>query len=630
MCRRRLLLAALRRSSAAARHLVCLWTLVALLALPLFSLTFPGWHLPVLRAQSVEPTPVYQEPTPPRSSATLPKREGDEFQTRSLPVTFEAPRLPVSGGHLRSEERTKQGGGFLFLYLLGLLLASVRPLLGLWGIRGLRRGCTAVTDAPTLGVFTDCARLLGVCLPCLCRADVPVPMTWGWRRPVVVLPDTAVGWPEGRLRSVLLHELAHVKRRDWPGHRVADLTCTVYWFHPLVWVIARRLRAESEAACDDLVLASGIPAPDYARHLLSIAQTLPPVARSPHSAIAMAQTSRIERRLLMLLDTTQSRRALTRRVLLLALVPSTAALVALAVLRPDAKAQTAPAMSSPPASKLSSGRLDFTFNNATFVSNAQGKNNTIIPDPSFKINGTTLFAGITDANKPGSPWWSATGTLLPTPIYDTNAHHAENYAAPNAHTVSLAFRLPPTASDMTVRYELPQSVQSSSDGFWPTKIKENAGRTEAQMFADTNGTRIVTAEFPASLSKTNIRVGIASGAWTTSVHYLPPNPDAGSSSTSPDGTFIFSPLTQMQDGFSLTLTTDTMGAYGQKWDLRVVAVDALGHEILPTLIGDNSSGKMDQINVHFALLSAQVKDIRVETRPFQWIEFKDVALQPVQ
>jgi hypothetical protein len=605
----------LRRASASARHLVCLLTLSALLVLPFFSLTLPAWHLAGLQ----------EEPTP-QQAAPLPKREGAEFRavqppsavplaasadTAPLPDTAapsEPPRLSASGG------QALVPGGFLALYVLGVVLAGLRPLLGLWGIAHLRRVCVSVTDAPTLSVSADCAAALRLSrLPLLCRADALVPMTWGGRRPIVLLPSGSETWSEDRLRSVLLHEMAHVKRRDWACHRLADIACALYWFHPLVWLTARRLRAESEIACDDLVLSSGVPAPDYAWHLLEIAGALSRPLPS-QSAIAMAHTSKVEGRITMILDKTQSRHAVTRRVLLVALVPSAAALLTLAALRPSVRAQEAPssAASSP------AGSLD------------------LLPQPvplsvtGTEIDGLPLLAGMTDAGKPGSPWWSATGELLPAPVYDTNAYRAENHAGHDTHNVSFAFRLPPNATGMTVRYEIPQSLGSSSDGFWPTKLAENAQRTEAQIFSQTNGTRIVTAAFPPSLTKTSLRVGVASGAWTTSVHYLPSSPDVGSSSTSPDGTFIFSPLTQMQDGFSLTLTTDTISTYGQKWDLRVVAVDASGREILPMLIGDNSSGQMAQINAHFSQPLSQIKEFRVETRPFQWIEFKDVALQPVK
>ena len=81
--------------------------------------------------------------------------------------------------------------------------------------------------------------------------------TWGIRRPCVLLPSDAERWDEPRIRVVLAHELAHVCRRDWLVQTMADVIRAAFWFNPLFWIACRRLRRESEQACDDAVLAIG-------------------------------------------------------------------------------------------------------------------------------------------------------------------------------------------------------------------------------------------------------------------------------------------------------------------------------------------------------------------------------------
>ena len=114
---------------------------------------------------------------------------------------------------------------------------------------------------------------------------------------------------------VLLHELAHVKRRDCLTHLVAQIACAAYWFNPLAWMAARRLRTERERACDDLVLASGTRGSDYADQLLDIARVMR-AGRFPAvlagASLAMAQRSQLEGRLMAILDPSVPRRGLTR------------------------------------------------------------------------------------------------------------------------------------------------------------------------------------------------------------------------------------------------------------------------------------------------------------------------------
>ena len=70
--------------------------------------------------------------------------------------------------------------------------------------------------------------------------------TWGWRRPVVMLPASASEWSAERMHIVLLHELAHVRRSDWMLLMAAETLRCVWWFNPFAWMVRARLRRESE------------------------------------------------------------------------------------------------------------------------------------------------------------------------------------------------------------------------------------------------------------------------------------------------------------------------------------------------------------------------------------------------
>lgn len=171
--------------------------------------------------------------------------------------------------------------------------------------------------APWLPVARRLARVMRVPrrLRFLRSDRVAMPMAFGVWRPAVVLPADADQWSTDRLRAVLLHELGHVRRRDCLSQVAANLALALLWFHPLAWVARSAVRRERERACDDLVLAAGTPAPEYASHLLDVARDARHRRTSLTLAggVAMARPSELEGRLMAILDDTQPRRALTAR-----------------------------------------------------------------------------------------------------------------------------------------------------------------------------------------------------------------------------------------------------------------------------------------------------------------------------
>src|SRR5256714_7242503 len=131
--------------------------------------------------------------------------------------------------------------------------------------------------------------------------DAKMPFACGFLKATIVLPAECDGWSLDRRRAVLLHELAHVRRHDLVGHTLGRVACAIYWFHPLVWKAAKQLRSESERACDDLALACGARATDYAEHLLDIVTSVKRDA-TPSVALAMARRQEFEGRMLAILD----------------------------------------------------------------------------------------------------------------------------------------------------------------------------------------------------------------------------------------------------------------------------------------------------------------------------------------
>jgi beta-lactamase regulating signal transducer with metallopeptidase domain len=135
---------------------------------------------------------------------------------------------------------------------------------------------------------------------------VDVPATWGWRRPRILLPADAEQWSRERLRRVLVHELAHIKRRDWPLTLVAEMARAVHWYNPLAWAGLSRMRVERERACDDMVLGTGVRPSDYATDLLEVARgATGPFASAP--VMALGRGHRLSDRIEDLLDARRRR-----------------------------------------------------------------------------------------------------------------------------------------------------------------------------------------------------------------------------------------------------------------------------------------------------------------------------------
>ena len=222
-----------------------------------------------------------------------------------------------------------------------MTLGLSRTILGLLGAARLVRRSVAVASGPLAEAAEEARRKLGLSTrPSLRDGSlVAVPMTFGILRPIVLLPAGARDWPAERLQAVMLHEMGHIKRRDWVTAMLAEVVCALYWFHPLVWLAARQLRAESEQACDDLVLTSGIPPAEYADHLLEVVRGLTKRRGSMPAVVTMACKQDITARIKTILATSKNRSAATGRGLAAGILAALVVVLPLAMIHPVALAQ---------------------------------------------------------------------------------------------------------------------------------------------------------------------------------------------------------------------------------------------------------------------------------------------------
>jgi beta-lactamase regulating signal transducer with metallopeptidase domain len=144
------------------------------------------------------------------------------------------------------------------LWAIGVTALSLRLFAGWLVVQRLRRRFTAPVTDVLQNTFNQLRTRLKIARPVqlLESAIAQVPATIGWIRPILLLPAAAMTrLTPDQLEAVLAHELAHVKRFDYLVNLAQSLIETLGFYHPAVWWVSARIRAERENACDDLAVA---------------------------------------------------------------------------------------------------------------------------------------------------------------------------------------------------------------------------------------------------------------------------------------------------------------------------------------------------------------------------------------
>jgi len=306
---------ALRRGSAALRHHVWAAAILASLALPFLALLLPAWHSATLGSAAALWSPAHGNAASSSSYA--------------LPSVF-------VDAVAASPAFNKLAIAALIVWALGFSLVLVRLVAGLARLAWVSAHAKPIFDEDWMRIVLELSqfhKLAGSVRLLQCSSTLAMPLTWGIFRPVIVLPSGATLWTEDRCRIVLSHELAHIARHDWFLQICAEVARCFYWFHPLVWLAAARLRQESERASDDAVLRSGIAPAHYASQLLDLARTLENSGRAWSTTLAIARPSNLERRFAAMLNPSINRRTLSARTKFLVPFLALTLLLPLAALR---------------------------------------------------------------------------------------------------------------------------------------------------------------------------------------------------------------------------------------------------------------------------------------------------------
>ena len=316
----------LRRRSAAVRGLIWSLAIFGCLIVPLFSSTLPRWEVGVLpatpegfeadwqvdnRQTARLPVPIVARPLPSTTASSI-QATPPQIQLKSATSESGIPQSNTSETVLASFHWT---GWLTVCWAGGTLLLLVRLIVGISAVWHLSARSDDFNDSIPY-VHSSWKRSVSVRL----GDAVTVPMVWGLFRPVILLPADADEWEPERQRAVLLHELAHIQRQDWLLQTIAQITCAVYWFNPLLWFAVRRMQAEAEQACDDHVLNAGYQSTAYAQYLLDIVRNIKALRSAWRATVAMARSSNIEGRLRTILAKHCNRRPVTKSAVAIGLL----------------------------------------------------------------------------------------------------------------------------------------------------------------------------------------------------------------------------------------------------------------------------------------------------------------------
>jgi beta-lactamase regulating signal transducer with metallopeptidase domain len=370
-----LLAASLRKASAASRHLVWSVATASLLALPALSVALPSWRIEALppletivsasvNSESREAAGLGSITTAPVSERGRGTGVDLRVQGRLLDIGTESPVSNLGSTGLDTEPNADASAwnGFdwkialLLAWLAGAFVVMARLAVGTARIWLLTRQAQGVESSWVILARTLAVRLRLRRRVRIFKTDrISMPMTWGLMRSAVLLPKDADEWSTECRWIVMAHELTHVKRRDCLIQALAQLACAIYWFNPLVWFAAWRLRVERELACDDHVLETGAKASDYASHLVEIASSFGSANCGSPVAVGMA-CSHLESRVRSILDPNARRRGVNGLKVALAAVIAVVLTIPLAMLRPWGAAEA-------------SGRKDHDSVNSIILSN---------------------------------------------------------------------------------------------------------------------------------------------------------------------------------------------------------------------------------------------------------------------
>ncbi len=338
--------------------------LLGLVLLPFAALLLPPMPLACLAAKTPLAAVALSLPMPSDPTVDVPTaepiRDVPPIESDVEPVAAAYDRLPHSAPTVReaSARALDRPTDWLAVGIAGYVVVAaaflVRAMASLLAVERLRKSAIPVDDPAWSEALERCRRRVGigqdVALAWSDRLGIPVVL--GWARPTILLPASLSDLDSrDHADAILLHELSHVRRGDYPWNVLLRLVQALYWPHPLIWLLGHAIAEFREQVCDDICVHELGDRSSYGETLLAVAAGLPH-RHAPALGLAMARASRLGRRLARIARSRGDARCLPRRparLLIAATAVVAAGLVgAVRLTRAEARASATPVSTEAP------------------------------------------------------------------------------------------------------------------------------------------------------------------------------------------------------------------------------------------------------------------------------------------
>lgn len=381
------------------------------------------------------------------------------------------------------------------LYVLGFSLILGRWIFSLVMIRRLKDAGRQMHSRPTVWVIND--------------PSLRIPATYGWRKPVILLPIEVTKRPGEKLEAIILHETSHIKRFDWAWQCLATFVAACQWFNPVIWLLSSCLKATAEESADDLVLNEGVAPSVYATELMSFASA----TEVWNSAVTFTHKNRIRARLDYILDPQRNRGLVSFRVGLVSIACCAVIGGALASLGPSQLVRVIKNSSDPNPMPAAASDVEEFAKGAkpAILYVGPGESSSL---PTWNLQGLPTEPGI--PAKHGMGYGSGPGvrpSLGPAPVADGDRH-----------LVAVAFSIPQFQSvdileeslNFKVQAKLGGIAESQHSGGFEPDLKSYQFKPEMPVqvpSASASGNYVGEASFtvPKSWKSADLELGMGAG-----------------------------------------------------------------------------------------------------------------------